>query len=105
MNELQPLLDLLAGKAGWLPTVLAWIAALKTASTFVEGAIARWAADRLNDVAATESADDGGYLRDLFARPGYKFGAFLLRLVGVRLPTLADLERAIRLQNEARAGK
>lgn len=102
MNELQPILDLLAGKAAWLPTVIAWIAAIKLASTLIETRVAHFLADRLNDIAATESEDDDGYLRWLFQKPGYKMLAFTLRLIGVRLPTLADLERAIRLQRESR---
>ena len=103
MSELQPILDLLAGKAGWLPTALAWIAALKTASVFVENKIARWAADKLNEIAATDSEDDDVYLRAVFSQSGYKIAAFILRLIGIRLPTLADLDRAIRLQKEVLA--
>lgn len=102
MNELQPLIDLLSGKAGWLPTLLTWVAALKTASTFVEGKIARYAADKLNEFAASESEDDDQFLRDLFSNPAYRTGQVILLLIGVRLPTLADLERAIKLQKEAK---
>lgn len=103
MNELQPLLDLLAGKAGWLPTVLTWIAAARTAGIFVGGALKRWAADRLNHIAATRSVDDDEYLRALFARPAYKLASFVLSLAGLDLPSSADLERAIAHQEEAAA--
>ena len=102
MSELQPILDLLSGKSGWVATALTWIAALKTASTLIETRVAHFLADRLNDIAATESEDDDKYLRWLFEKPAYKMTAFVLRLVGVRLPTLADLERALRLQSESK---
>lgn len=101
MNELKPLLDLLGGQLGWLPTVITWIAAIKLAMTFFETTFAHWAADKLNEIAATESSDDDDYLRQLFAMGWYRFVAFTMRLLGFRLPTLADLERAIRLQKEA----
>lgn len=101
MNELQPLIDLLAGKYGGITTVLAWIAAARTAGIFVGGILRRWAADRLNAIAASASLDDDEYLRDTFAHPGYKLIAFLLALAGLDLPSSADLERAIQMQNEA----
>lgn len=104
MNELQPLLDLLGGKAGWLPTALTWLAAIKLASTLVENKLNHWLCDQLNQIAASEGGDDDAYLRALFSRSWYKLGSFLLRFTGLRLPTLADLERAIQHQAEAVKG-
>jgi len=101
MNDFQPLLDLLAGKAGWLPTLITWLAALKLAMVCFENQFARWSADQLNRIAAEADEGDDAYLRRIFADPSYRLIGFLLRLVGFRLPTLADLERAIRLQREA----
>ena len=102
MNDaLQPLLDLLGGKAGLLTTIITWFSALKVLEAFIGGWIARKCADKLNEIAASASTDDDGYLRDLFSQPAYKFGAFVALLIGIRLPSLADLERAIKLQKEA----
>lgn len=101
MTELKPLLDLLSGQFGWLPTALAYLAALKLAMTFFENAFARWIADRLNAVAASSDEDDDEYLREIFSAPAWRTGSLLLRFVGLRFPTLKDLERAIKLQREA----
>ena len=101
MTELKPLLDLLSGHFGWLPTLLTWIAALKLAMTLFETQFAHWAADRLNAVAASSDEDDDAYLRQIFSAKSYRTVGFVLRMLGFRLPTLADLERAIKLQAEA----
>lgn len=102
MNEIQPILDLLSQKLPWLLPALAWLGAIKLALLAFEGKIARYAADKLNEVAATESEDDDQFLRELFARKSYRTAQVVLLLMSVRLPTLADLERAIKLQKEAK---
>jgi hypothetical protein len=81
--------------------VVAWLVAIRLALIFLHGKIQRAVADRLNAVAATEAVDDDKYLADLFAHPTYRFTAFLLLMVGIPLPSSADLERAIQLQREA----
>lgn len=96
----SPLLALLTGKFGGFTALLAWAAAIKLAMTAFENQFARWIADRLNAIAASSDQDDDQYLREIFSAPSYRLISFLLRLIGFRFPTLADLERAIRLQHE-----
>ncbi len=57
--------------------------------------------DLLNTAAASQAVDDDLWLRNLFTHPAYRFVATLLRFAHVRLPTIADLERALQLQSEA----
>lgn len=102
MEPLQPFLELLTGETrSWVTTAIAWAVAIRFALIFLHGKLQRAIADRLNAVAATDSEDDDAYLAALFAHPTYRLTAFLLLMVGVPLPSSADLERAIRLQREA----
>lgn len=100
-SVLKPILDLLGGKGTWLTTIMAWGAALSA----VLAPFAVWIRNKLADMmnAAAESSDenDDVWLRRLFSRTYYQFLAFLLNFINVRLPTLAELERAIELQRQA----
>lgn len=99
MEEIRPILNLMEGKAGWLTTLITWIAAIKLASSLVEVRLNHWLCDRIDAVAASADQDDDEFLRGLFAKPWYRTTAVLLRFVGLRLPVMADLERALALQN------
>ncbi|TXH09652.1 MAG: hypothetical protein E6R03_16540 [Hyphomicrobiaceae bacterium] len=104
MEAIQPLLDLLGGNAkSTLATGVAWFFAIRFALVFVHGIIQRFAADRLNAVAASSSKDDDEFLLTLFQKPWYRGLVVFGLLIGFPLPSLADLERAIRLQQEAAA--
>lgn len=101
MEAIQPLLDLLGGSAkSWLTTAIAWFFALRLALVFVHDRLKRWISDKLNAVAASESQDDDEILRRWFSHPRYKFAVFIGLAIGIPLPSINDLERAIRLQNE-----
>lgn len=102
MEAIQPLLDLLGGNArSTVATIIAWFMAIRFALIFFHERIQHFITDRINAVAASESADDDEYLRRLFAHPTYRFITFIALLVGLPMPTLATLERALRLQQEA----
>ncbi|HOP99132.1 MAG TPA: hypothetical protein PLK78_17075 [Verrucomicrobiota bacterium] len=100
-EEIKPLLDLLSGKFGWLSTVLTWLGAITPVTALFATRFKHWASDKLNEIAASSDKDDDAYLRALFSQQWYRFLAFLLRFTPFQLPTLADLERAIALQEEA----
>lgn len=101
MNELQPLLNLLGGKAGWLTTLITWLGVLAPLSALCGTKFKHWISDKLNAVAASEDLDDDAYLTKLFSLAPWRLAAFLSKFTPFHLPTLADLERAIRLQHEA----
>ena len=101
MNELKPLFDLLGGKAGWLTTLVTWLGVIAPLSALFGTKFKHWISDKLNAVAASEDPDDDAYLTKLFSFGGWRFAAFLSKFTPFHLPTLADLERAIRLQHEA----
>lgn len=104
MEALQPILDLLGGNTkSWLTTVIAWGVAIRFALIFFHERIQHLITDRINAVAASESTDDDEYLRRLFAHPTYRFIAFVLLIIGLPMPTLTTLERALKLQQEAAA--
>jgi hypothetical protein len=100
-SAIDPSLLEAAGKFPWLGKAITSIAYLKLASTLFEVRLQHWFADQLNEAAASADQDDDAFLRELFAHRAYRVTAFALRLFGFRLPTLADLERAVRLQREA----
>jgi hypothetical protein len=105
MEAIQPLLDLLGGNSkSVITTVIAWLVALRLALVFAHGYIQRWMSDVMNKVAASETHDDDEFLLALFNKGWYKTLVFVGLVVGWPLPSKADLERAIRLQQEA-AGK
>lgn len=101
MEQLQPLIDLLGGSKGPLAAVIAWLAAASAAlapfSVWIQHKLADW----MNSVAESADEDDDKYLASLFANKAYKLVALLLRFVNIKLPTSADLERAIKHQKEA----
>ena len=97
----EPSLIDAGAKFPWITKAVTWIAYLKLASTLFEVRLQHWFADRLNEAAASADQDDDTFLRQIFTHRGYRVTAFALRLFGFRLPTLADLERALRLQHEA----
>lgn len=100
--ELNPLLKMLGDKVGaWVVKVVMWVMVLSALLAPVAGRIRNKIADVMNRAAETEDGDDDEKLRKLFSNPAYKFAAFILNFANIRLPTLAELERAIKLQAEA----
>lgn len=102
VGPLKPVLDLLpAGAAAFLAKVIVWVGSF----SLVIAPFAVWLrhklADMLNVAATSREIDDDAWLRRLFANPVYRFAAVLLRFLRIDLPTSAELERALALQNEA----
>lgn len=85
----------------WAGQILAWV----MTTGFVLAPASVWISHKLRDfmnkAAETQAIDDDSWLRKLFSNPIYRTVAVLLRFVSIDLPTLAELERAIALQNEA----
>lgn len=100
ISDLQPILDLLGGKAGWLGTVITWFGAAQIVLRFADTRIRHWVSDKLNASAASAETDDDELLRGLFSRRWWKIAALVFPL-----PKLADLDRALKLQAEAIATK
>ncbi len=101
VSILQPLFDLLGGKGTWLITVITWFGTLSAIlapfSVWIQHRLTDW----LNTAAASSETDDDQWLRNLYGNPLYRFVATALRFIHLRLPTLADLERALQLQQDA----
>lgn len=100
-ETLQPILDLLGGKGTWITTLIAWFAAISVILAPFAVWIRNKLADAANKAAASSEDDDDTYLRSLFGNAFYRLLAFVLNFANIRLPTLAELERAIALQKEA----
>lgn len=94
MNELQPLLDLLTGKFGWLPTVLGYMAAIRVPLKFVSARIQKNLTERMAAAAASQDPDDDRDFDALLRSRWYRITSFLLDLVfSFKLPTHADFFR------------
>ena len=90
MNELQPLINLLSGKFGWLPALLGYMAAIRVPLKFVSARIQANLTARMAAAAASADPEEQKDFDFLSARP-YRVAAFLLDLVfSFKLPTHAD---------------
>ena len=86
MNEIQPLLELLEGKYGWVSTVVVWVGALRLTAKFVSHNL-QVAMTRI--VAAKA---DPEFLSVVLNNRGYRLAAFLVDLfASVKLPSAKDL--------------
>lgn len=85
----------------WLLSTLTFLGTVKLVMSFAEVRFYHWTCDKLNEIAASELQDDDEYLRDIFSTRQWKLYCFIGRLLSFRLPTLADLDRTIRLQAES----
>jgi hypothetical protein len=96
MNEsLQPLYSLLAGKLGWLPALMGWMAALRVAFKFVSGAVQTRLSSKLAEIAGENDADEIGWIEGVLRQRWYRVLAFLVDLVcSVKLPSLAMFDAA-----------
>lgn len=90
MTELQPILDLLAGRFGWSPAVLGYIATTRLLLKFFSARLQRNLTARMVATAASADTEDDRDFTFLSAR-WYRVTAFLLDLVfSFKLPTHAD---------------
>lgn len=88
MEHLQPLLDLLTARHGWLPAALGWMSALRLAckpiSIWLQGALTELFAF----VQATNESEDDEFVDAMLRARWYRVLAFLLDLLAsVKLPT------------------
>ena len=93
-SDWQPLLDLLSGKFGWLPTIIAWIGAVRVPMKLVSGWLQSTLTAFVARVAASPQTDDDAFLERVFGSIGYRFTAFLLdAALSLKLPTTDSLAR------------
>lgn len=96
IGPLSPVLDLLpAGAAAVLMKAIVWIGSFGLLLAPFSVWIQHKLTDLLNTAAASADVDDDAWLKKLFTNPVYRFAATLLRFLHIRLPTIADLERAL----------
>ena len=90
MNEqLQPLIDLLTGKFGWLATVLTWMSACRLALKPFSARIQQRMMAKMAE--AAEDPEDTRDWESILHRRWYRTMAFALDLVfSFKLPTHAD---------------
>lgn len=98
--NLSAITALLSGKFGWLSTVITYLGSIVPFTVVFGPRFKRWASDKLNEIAESSDKDDDAYLTKLFSSSWYRPLAFFSRFTPFQLPTLADLERAIKLQGE-----
>lgn len=94
--------DLLGPKVK--PTLIAvmlWLAGLKLVLMPFAGNLGRWLRDKLNKAAEDQTGDADEWLAKLFKNPLYRFASTLVSFVGISFPNTAELERALKIQQEA----
>jgi hypothetical protein len=101
--QLAEPLHLLFGNAPWVGKVIAWLSAVLLLLAPWQPRIKIFIADKFNEIATNASPDMDAWLMNLFSKPWYVAASLLLRFAGIPLPTKADLERNIALQNEVKA--
>ncbi|MBC8095741.1 MAG: hypothetical protein H7Y43_08005 [Akkermansiaceae bacterium] len=102
MTELQPLLNLLGGKLGWLPAATAWLLAIQTAMKFINSRLQAFLTERMANIAASESSDDDEYFGAFLQRGWYRKLAFVLDLVfRLKLPTYAEFLKMLAAKTKA----
>ena len=88
MDDLTPLIQLLEGKYGWMPTVLAWVGALRLAAKLISRQL------QLALTRMIESRADADILGALLSNKIYRGIAFVIDLFSsVKLPSAADLKK------------
>lgn len=88
MESLQPLIDLLSARHGWIPAVLGWMSAIRLALKWFSGGLQERLTARLVEAAkSADTQDDADWEAILRAR-WYRWVSFWLDLVfSVKLPT------------------
>lgn len=101
-TPLDPVLKLLpVGLHELLTKVVVWIGSFGLVLAPFSVWIQHKLTDFLNTAAASKDVDDDVWLAKLFKASWYRVLATGLRFLHLRLPTIADLERALDLQAEA----
>lgn len=92
MEQLQSLLNVLAGDYGWAAQVSAMIGTVRLPLKFVSGRLLEGFNRAVSNVAASGDADHIARVRRVLASGQYKFFAFLCDwLLSVKLPSLATI--------------
>jgi hypothetical protein len=90
-SQIQPLLDLLSGHAGWLPQALVWIGALRLALRFFNERLLAWLTVKLAAAAQCPGGDADTVWHRVLGSKSYRVFAFTIDLLfSIKLPSLAD---------------
>ena len=93
MNELQPFIDLLALKHGWVGGVAAWIGTVRVPLKFISASLQGALTSALGKVAASPEQDDDALVLRVLGSKAYRLAAFLFDLLAsVKLPTTATFK-------------
>jgi hypothetical protein len=88
METLQPILDLLAAKHGWITAVLGWMSALRIGIKPFSAALQNGFTRLFAFVHETAEADDDAFVAAMLKARWYRVIAFLFDLLAsVKLPT------------------
>lgn len=91
MNELQPLLDLLSAKYGWLPALLVWMSTVGSCFKLVSAQLQARMTDMLVSAAGDKDETEDSIWVKVLDAPAYRAFAFTLDfLLRVKLPRLSD---------------
>lgn len=94
MNELQPLIDLISAKHGWVSAIPVWIGGIMTLSRILVKPFNSKLQDSLTGVIANaaKNKEDAQWWHDRVLSKGwYRAGAFFSDLIlSVKLPSHAD---------------
>lgn len=95
MNQVQPLIDLLSARYGWLPAVMGWMSASRLAMKFFSTQLQAKLTELMAEAASDkDEANDRDWEAVLGAR-WYRVAAFTLDLVlSVKLPSISDFRKA-----------
>jgi len=98
MSELQPLLDLLSGKFGWLATVVTWVGAIRLAVKPFNSRVQAKLTAAMAEAAASPDVEDDRMFEGLLGARWYRLLHFGLDLgTSIKLPTLTEF---LRLKNQ-----
>jgi hypothetical protein len=93
-DQIQPLLNLLTGKLGWLPTVVTWIGAARLAMKFFSAKLQAKLTARMVAAVTGPDPEEERDWETVLGKRWYRLVNFAVDLAfSVKLPTLADFLR------------
>jgi hypothetical protein len=97
MNEaLEPLVKLLGGRFGWMPTALGWMSAARLAMKFFNLRLQGWLTARMVEAVRSADAQEGNDLEALLRARWYRRLSFAVDLLfSVKLPAVGDYLRLV----------
>lgn len=101
MSELQPLIDLLAGKYGGLATVFTWMGAMRVAAKPISAVLQEGFSKAIAQAVDSDDDGDDKLVQAILGSRAYRLCAFLLDwIASVKLPTLKAYRDAVAAQRK-----